>query len=105
MTLRMIKWKVQKKLKSSASEIQKQLSLTIALFLGWYEICGQTEYNMGNIFALSSNFVSGWDQVPGIWVKTGQEVFAIFDFSFCLAISAFLAFSDTCILFYAKSWT
>ena len=65
----------------------------------------QSKCYMGQNFALSSNFVSDWDQVPGIRVKSGPEVFAIFVFCFYLEIAAFLAFSDTCIRFYAKFWT
>ena len=60
---------------------------------------------MGQNFALSSNLVSDWDQVPGIRVKSGPEVFAIFVFCFYLAIAAFLASSDARIRFYAKFWT
>ena len=67
--------------------------------------CDQPKCYMGQNFALSSNLVSDWDQVPGIRVKSGPEVFAIFVFCFYLEIAAFLAFSDTCIRFYAKFWT
>ena len=80
-------WLVQKKKKKKLkfafpdSERKKTEINHWTFFSVGMRLRDRSKYPLGQNFALSLKFGSDWDQVPGIPVKSGPEIFAIFVFT------------------------